>query len=84
MLISFRRPTSMSKSEMRAWVSDRAQTRGPALTLDETDHSDGRAAMLLRVEVQSDSIEAAEEQLEDLMLDMRLLGLRPAVLSAPD
>jgi hypothetical protein len=38
--------------------------------------------LLLRVQVRADSIEAAEEQLADLMMDMRLLGLRPTVVSA--
>jgi hypothetical protein len=74
-LISFQRPASMSRSEMRAWVSERARNGQPAVTLSAADEAE-----LLRVEVRDDSIEAATEQLADLMLDMRLLGLCPTVV----
>jgi hypothetical protein len=78
-MISFERPQSMTESEMRAWVTERGRVRPP-------ERSPGAAggveseALLLCVDVQADS-KAAEEQLTDLMMDMRLLGLRPTVVS---
>jgi hypothetical protein len=81
-LISFQRPASMTESEMRAWITERARTRQPQLALAGPDGSESQP-QLLRVEVRADSIEAAEEQLTDLMMDMRLLGLRPTVVPAP-
>ncbi|MBV9195302.1 MAG: hypothetical protein JO168_14250 [Solirubrobacterales bacterium] len=40
-----------------------------------------RGALLLRVEVPSPSGEAAQSDVADLMTDLRLLGLRPALVS---
>jgi hypothetical protein len=79
-LISFQRPDSMSDSQMRAWISERARAHQPVLALgnDVREHGDG---MLMRVDLQAES-EAAEGQLTDLLLDMRLLGLRPSVVTA--
>jgi hypothetical protein len=79
-MISFERPASLTESEMRAWITERAHTRQLVLALDGPDRS-GREPPVLRVEVEEDSLETAEEQLTELMLDMRLLGLRPVVLS---
>jgi hypothetical protein len=76
-LISFSRPASLGESEMRAWIAERARDRGPALTLGRPD--DARQH-LLRVRMHAEGAESAQEQLTDLMLDMRLLGLRPAVV----
>jgi hypothetical protein len=81
-LISFERPASMSESEMRAWITRRAMDHQLALVLSRSDGS-ANQSRLLRVEVRADSIEATEEKLTDLMLDMRLLGLRPMVESPP-
>jgi hypothetical protein len=76
-LISFSRPASLAESEMRAWIAERARSRGPALSLGRPDES---RQHMLRVQMHADSSESAEEQLTDLMLDMRLLGLRPSVV----
>jgi hypothetical protein len=78
-LIAFRRPATMSALEMRAWVIDRALVRQRAMALSEPEGSwsDG---LRLRVEIDDGEIETAEEELADLMMDMRLLGLRPAVM----
>ena len=78
-LIAFRRPPSMSPSEMRAWVIDRALVRQRALVLSGPAGS-WRDGLWLRVEIDDDEVETAEEELTDLMMDMRLLGLSPAVL----
>jgi hypothetical protein len=80
-LVSFELPWSMSGSEMRAWINERAQTRSPAITLCVTDCAD-RDPQVLRVQVPGEWTGAAEDQLADLVMDMRLLGLRPTILSA--
>jgi hypothetical protein len=79
-LISFSRPVSLGESEMRAWIAERSRHLGPSLSLGRADHTRQHT---LRVRMHMDGGESAEEQLTDLMLDMRLLGLRPAVVEAP-
>jgi len=69
----------MAASELRAWISERAQSGNPMLMLDGSQ-SGRDEAQILRVHVQADCVQAADEQLADLMLDMRLLGLRPSVV----
>jgi hypothetical protein len=81
-VISFRRPPTMTSSEMRAWVIDRALVRQRALILSVPEASWGQG-LRLRVEIDDSETATAEEELADLMMDMRLLGLAPEVL-APD
>ena len=79
-VITFHRPPSMSASEMRAWVVDRALARRRALVLSVPDASSPQHGLRLRVEIDDSKRETAEDELADLMMDMRLLGLRPAVV----
>lgn len=74
-MISFERSASMTESEMRAWVTERGRVH-------RSDRGLGgeRGALLLCVDIEANS-RAAEAQLTDLMMDMRLLGLRPTVVS---
>jgi hypothetical protein len=76
-MISFERPPSMSDAEMRAWIAERAHSSEPALMLAGPESA---SAELLCVELPTSSIEAARAQLAELMMDMRLLGLRPEVV----
>ncbi len=78
-LISCERPPTLTAAQMHAWVIDRALLCQRALVLSGPDGSTGDG-LVLRVEVDDDALEAAQEELTDLMMDMRLLGLRPAVL----
>ncbi len=78
-LIAFSRPASLGESEMRAWIAERARERGPSLSLGRPDHA-RQHVLRVRLHVNGAS---AEEQLTDLMLDMRLLGLRPSLVEAP-
>ncbi len=80
-VIALQRPLSMGVSEMRAWVIGRASARQPALTLSvpEAPSSD---RLLLRVELDDDAMGTAEDDFIDLMTDMRLLGLRPEVVTS--
>ncbi len=82
-LISLTRPASMSDSEIQAWISKEATSRQPSLVLTRRQLSDG-SGLLLRVAPGARSGTAANEQLADLMMDMRLLGLRPTVVSRRD
>jgi hypothetical protein len=79
-LISFQRPASLSDSELRAWISERSRRHNPALALGEPGGSGNPS--LVRVDLRPDSDLPIDEQLTDLMMDMRLLGLRPAIVSA--
>jgi hypothetical protein len=80
-VIAFIRPASMTASEMRAWVIDRALVRPSALTVSVPEASVGQG-FRLRVQTDDEAAQTAEDQLSELMLDMRLLGFHPAVVSA--
>jgi hypothetical protein len=82
-VIAFRRPPSMSASEMRGWVIDRALVRQRALALSVPEASWGQG-FRLRVEIDDSAAETAEEELSELMMDMRLLGFQPDVVSPQD
>lgn len=77
-LISLRLPASMTESEMRSWITAQAQSYKPALVLSGEDGMG--AGLLLHIDVPADPTASAPEQLIDLMTDMRLLGLRPAIV----
>jgi len=79
-LISVTRPASMSESEMRGWVSGRSQGGGCALSLSSRGGM-GNHALLLRANVRAGTGGTAEHQLTELMLDMRLLGMRPTIVT---
>ena len=70
----------MTVSEVRAWLVDRALARGRALALSVPEGAWGQQGLRLRVELDDSKVETAEEELADLIMDMRLLGFRPAVL----
>jgi hypothetical protein len=81
-VIRLQRPALLTP-ELRAWLADR-MTRRPArravLTRERTNGSD-RGALLLRVEVQGESDDGIGDEVADLMTDLRLLGLRPSLVS---
>lgn len=81
LLIGFTRPESMSDSQMRSWINDRARTGRPALTVGRAGAAE--AHELLWVTAASDAVSSAEDQVSDLLLDMRLLGLRPTIMAHP-
>jgi hypothetical protein len=68
----------MTESELRAWITGRARAGTPPLVLDGLRSSDTERRVL-RVELSVEPTEAREAQLSELMMDMRLLGLNPAV-----
>ncbi len=82
-LISYKMPASLSEIEIQAWINKQATSRQPALILTSRHLGDG-PVLILRVAPGSSSATAANEQLADLMMDMRLLGLCPTVVSRRD
>jgi len=68
---------------MRAWVVDRALVRQRALALSVPGASWGQG-FRLRVETDDEAADTAEEELAELMLDMRLLGFKPVVVTPPN
>jgi hypothetical protein len=77
-LIRLERPALLTP-ELRAWLADRMEGGRAVLARERRNGSD-RGALLLRVELR-DSNGGAQEEVTDLMTDLRLLGLRPALVS---
>jgi hypothetical protein len=78
-LIRLQRPALLTP-ELRAWLADRMDRGRAVLTRERTNGSD-RGGLLLRVEVQGESEDGVQDEVADLMTDLRLLGLRPALVS---
>jgi hypothetical protein len=67
--------------EVRAWINHRPGARRPVLTRGR-EPGLGRGAALLRIEVEGDSEAEIQDEVESLMTDLRMLGLRPTLLTA--
>jgi hypothetical protein len=78
-LIRLQRPALLTP-ELRAWLADRMDGGRAVLARERTNGSD-RGGLLLRIEVPKEYDEAVENEVADLMTDLRLLGLRPALVS---
>jgi hypothetical protein len=78
-LIRLERPALLTP-ELRAWLADRMDGGRAVLARERTNGSD-RGALLLRVEIGDDSDDEVQDEVGDLMTDLRLLGLRPALVS---
>ncbi len=78
-LIRLERPALLTP-ELRAWLADRMDGGRAVLARERTKGSD-RGALLLRVEIGDDSDDEVQDEVGDLMTDLRLLGLRPALVS---
>jgi hypothetical protein len=79
-LIRLERPASLTP-ELRAWLADRTDGGGAVLSRERANGGD-RGALLLRVDIRDDTDGGVEDEVADLMTDLRLLGLRPALVSA--
>jgi hypothetical protein len=77
--ILLQRPALLTP-EFRAWIGSRLGSGKVALTRSRSGGS-GRSAVLMRVELQADSERAMEEEIADLLTDLRLLGLHPTPLA---
>jgi hypothetical protein len=78
-LIRLERPASLTP-ELRAWINHRLGL-GRAVLMRSRLGSANRAAMLLRVDVQANSHDGMDEEVADLLTDLRLLGLRPTLVT---
>ena len=76
-LIQLERPALLTP-ELRAWIGQRLGSGRVALTRSRLDGST-RGAMLLRVEVPADSETSTKDTVDELLTDLRLLGLRPTL-----
>jgi hypothetical protein len=76
-LVFIHRPAALGDAEMRVWLMSCARDYAPELTVAEVNDSDCQVG-LVRFEVHAQSPEDARAQLSELMMDMRLVGLRPA------
>jgi hypothetical protein len=66
--------------EVRAWLHHRSGAYRPVLTRGR-EAGLGRGAVLLRVDLQAASEAEIQEEVESLMTDLRMLGLRPTLLT---
>lgn len=65
--------------EVRAWIGNRPGKKRPVLTRGHAGDAQ-RGALLLRIDVEADSDAEAQDQIEALLTDLRMLGLRPNLL----
>jgi hypothetical protein len=63
--------------EVRAWISNRPGKRRPVLARGRLAD---RGAVLLRVDVEAASELEEQDEVEALLTDLRMLGLRPKLL----
>jgi hypothetical protein len=80
-VIRLERPALVT-AELRAWINHRLGSGRAVLSRSRLNGS-GPPTLLLRVELDSESDEAANDEVTDLMTDLRLLGLRPALVAEP-
>ncbi|HZU40145.1 MAG TPA: hypothetical protein VE992_03800 [Solirubrobacteraceae bacterium] len=71
LVIRFRRPDTMSDEEMHGWLAQRAHWRQPAVAVTRVGEP-GDEALVVH------AADPVEDQLLDLLMDMRLLGMRPS------
>ena len=63
--------------EVRAWINNHPSRRRPVLT---RGHLGERGAVLLRIDVEASSEAEVQDEVEALLTDLRMLGLRPKLL----
>jgi hypothetical protein len=66
--------------EVRAWISNFPGRKRPVLTRGHLG-DEQRGAVLLRIDVQAASEADAQDQIDSLLTDLRMLGLRPKLLT---
>lgn len=66
--------------EVRAWINNHPAKRRPVLTRQH--HSEhNRGTVLLRIDVEASSQADIQDEVESLLTDLRMLGLRPKLLA---
>ena len=66
--------------EVRAWLNHRSGGRRAVLTRGR-ESGLGHGAVLLRVDLESGSDAEVQQEVESLITDLRMLGLRPTLLT---
>ena len=66
--------------EVRAWLNHRSGASRPVLTRGR-EAGLARGAVLLRIDLPAGSEAEVEDEVESLMTDLRMLGLRPTLLT---
>lgn len=77
-LIQLERPAFVTP-ELRAWING----LGPGRVVLSRGRGDepGRHPLLLRITPQAETEDQITEEIDDLLTDLRLLGLRPTLMS---
>lgn len=65
--------------EVRAWINNHPAKRRPVLTRGGQSGL-SRGGMLLRIDVDASSEAEMHDEVESLLTDLRMLGLRPKLL----
>ena len=65
--------------EVRAWINNHPAKRRPVLTRGRLSD---RGAVLLRIDIDASTEAEVQDEVEALMTDLRMLGLRPKLLDA--
>ncbi len=65
--------------EVRAWINNRPGPGRPVLTRGARS-GQAHGAVILRVALQSDSPAELSDELDSLLTDLRMLGLRPTLI----
>jgi hypothetical protein len=65
--------------EVRAWINNHPGKRRPVLTRGH-DAGLNRGTVLLRIDVDASSEADVQDEVESLLTDLRMLGLRPKLL----
>ncbi len=63
--------------EVRAWINNHPGKRRPVLTRDRGSE---RGGVLLRIDVDASTEAEVQDEVEALLTDLRMLGLRPKLL----
>ena len=81
-LISYARPESLDKPELRSWLANQVKTlSAEAVTFLSGQPTARDRDGLVRFALGSDTARLAEDRIADLVTDMRMLGLRPETVA---
>lgn len=79
-LIAYQRPVGLSEDELRSWLGGRADSR-MSLELDPGAWNDGRDVVQVTLKPARQP-NRAQDAIDGLLGDMRMLGLQPAIVTA--
>jgi len=77
-LIQLERPAFVTP-ELRAWINQLGP--GRVVLSRGRGNEPGRSPLLLRITPHSETDDSIKDEIDDLLTDLRLLGLRPTLMS---